>query len=229
MGDHRPRFSVQLIIGVAIAVVGVLFTLDNLNILESEPILRWWPALVVLIGLRKLMGYRSRPQLLTGALITAAGVILLLANLDMIHFSIWELWPLQLVFLGAWLVLRGTQRARESASPVDPDDYANAVVMMGGVVRKMNSSQFRGGEVTAFMGGVELDLRNAHAASDTVVIDVLAWWGGIELWVPQDWKVTSEVMPIMAGYEDKTKVQSDAKTHLIVRGVVVMGGIEVGN
>jgi len=229
MGDHRPRFSVQLVIGIAIAAVGVLFTLDNLNILESEPILRWWPALVVLIGARKLMGFRSRPQMLTGGLITAAGVILLLANLDMIHFSIWDLWPLQLVFLGAWLVLRGTQRARESGTTVDPDDYANAFVAMGGVVRKMNSSQFRGGEVTAFMGGVELDLRNAHASSDTVVIDVLAWWGGIELWVPPSWKVTSEVMPIMAGYEDKTKTQDDAKTHLIVRGVVVMGGIEVGN
>ncbi len=229
MGDHRPRFSVQLVIGFAIAAIGVLFTLDNLNILESEPILRWWPALVVLVGVRKLLGFGSRPQMLTGGLITAAGTLLLLASLDVLHFSIWELWPLQLVFLGAWLVLRGTQRARESGPSVDPDDYANAFVMMGGVVRKMNSSQFKGGEVTAFMGGVELDLRNAHAASDTIVIDVLAWWGGIELWVPPDWKVTSEVMPIMAGYEDKTKTQSDARTHLIVRGVVVMGGIEVGN
>jgi predicted membrane protein len=101
--------------------------------------------------------------------------------------------------------------------------------MMGAVVRKMNSSQFKGGEVTAFMGGVELDLRGAHAASETIVIDVLAWWGGVELWVPPDWKVTSEVVPIMAGYEDKSKPQGDAKVHLIVRGLVVMGGIEVGN
>jgi hypothetical protein len=229
MGDNRPRVSAQLVIGCAIVVIGVLFTLDNLNILESEPILRWWPALLVMVGLRKLLGFGTRPQMLAGGLLTGAGVLLLLANLDMLRFSIWELWPLQLVFLGAWLVLRGTQRAREGGPPVDPDDYANAFVAMGGVVRKMNSGQFRGGEVTAFMGGVELDLRNAHPASDTIVIDVLAWWGGIELWVPADWKVTSEVLPIMAGYEDKTKPQSDARTHLIVRGFVVMGGIEVGN
>lgn len=229
MADHRPRLSAQLIIGCAIAVVGVLFTLDNLNIVESEPILRWWPALLVLIGVKKLLGFGTRPQMVTGALITGAGVLLLLATLDMLRFGIWELWPLQLVFLGAWLVLRGVRRTRETGPQMEPDDYANAFVAMGGVVRKMNSSQFRGGEVTAFMGGVELDLRSAHAASDTVVIDVLAWWGGIELWVPPGWKVTSEVLPIMAGFEDKTKVQPDAKTHLIVRGLVVMGGIEVGN
>jgi hypothetical protein len=79
------------------------------------------------------------------------------------------------------------------------------------------------------MGGVELDLRGARPASDTMILDVLVWWGGIELKVPPDWRVTSEVVPIMAGIEDKTKVQLDAKTHLIVRGLVVMGGIEVAN
>ncbi|HYN63633.1 MAG TPA: DUF5668 domain-containing protein, partial [Candidatus Limnocylindrales bacterium] len=153
MADHRPRFSVQLVIGCAVAVLGVLFTLDNLNIVESEPILRWWPAVLVLVGLTKLLGLGTRPQMVAGALITGAGVLLLLASLDMLRFSIWELWPLQLVFLGAWLVLRGVRRTREGGPTVDPDDYANAFVAMGSVVRKMNSAQFRGGEVTAFMGG----------------------------------------------------------------------------
>jgi len=166
---------------------------------------------------------------MAGVIITAAGLVLLFGNLNLIRYGIWDLWPLGLVFAGAFLVWRVTLRARGGGPPVDPDDYANAFVMMGGVVRKMSSSQFRGGEATAFMGGVELDLRNAHPANNTVVMDVLAWWGGIELWVPPDWKVTSEVLPIMAGYEDKTKPQADAKTHLILRGLVVMGGIEVGN
>ena len=229
MAENRPRLSAQLFIGFAVAAIGVLFTLDNLNILESEPILRWWPALLVMVGLRKLLGFGARPQMMAGALITTAGALLLLGSLDILRVSIWELWPLQLVFIGAWLVLRGARRTRDDGPQVDPGDYANAFVGMGGVTRKMNSSQFRGGEITAFMGGVELDLRNTHPASDTIVVDVLAWWGGIELWVPPSWKVTSEVLPIMAGYEDKTKVQPDAKTHLIVRGLVVMGGIEVGN
>jgi len=101
--------------------------------------------------------------------------------------------------------------------------------MMGGVGHKMISSRFRGGEATAVMGGVELDLRGARAAGDTVVLNVLAWWGGIDIFVPKDWKVASEVIPIMAGYEDLTKVEPDARTHLIVKGLVVMGGVEVKN
>ena len=229
MGDGRPRISAQLIFGLAVATMGVLFTLDNLDILQSGPILQWWPIVLVLVGLTRLFGSGPRSQTVAGVLITSAGLVLLAANLGVIRFGLWDLWPLGLVFAGGFLVWRVSQAGRASQTPVDPDDYANGFVMMGAVVRKMSSAQFRGGEVTAFMGGVELDLRNAHAASSTVVVDVLAWWGGIELWVPQDWKVTSEVVPVMAGYEDKTKPQTDAKTHLILRGLVVMGGIEVGN
>ena len=229
MVEDRMRISSQLIIGCAVVVIGVLFTLDNLNLVDSGSILRWWPVVLVIVGLTRLFGVGSRPQVAAGGLITMAGIWFLLVNLDLLQIGLWDLWPLGLVFTGGWLVLRGVRRSSDAVAQAEPDDYVNAFVMMGAVVRKMNSARFRGGEVTAFMGGVELDLRGVHPATDTIVIDVLAWWGGIELWVPPDWKVSSEVLPIMAGYEDKTKVAADAKTHLIVRGLVVMGGVEVGN
>jgi predicted membrane protein len=225
----RTRLSAQLIIGCAVVILGVLFTLDNLDVLSSGPILRWWPIVIVLIGASRLVGYGSRPQVAPGLVLTGVGVLLLFSNLRIISFSLWDLWPLVFVAAGAALVVRGMRRTQESTGTVDPDDTAHAFVMMGAIVRKMNSSQFKGGEATAFMGGVELDLRGAQAAGETVIIDVLAWWGRIELWVPKHWKVTSEIVPIMAGYEDKSKPDADAKVHLIVRGLVVMGGVEVGN
>jgi hypothetical protein len=229
MSDARTRLSAQLLIGLALAVMGVLFTLDNLDLIASGPILRWWPMVLVLIGLTRLLGLGAPRQVPAGWIFTGVGALLLLSNLDLIRFGIWELWPLALVAGGAALVLRGVRRHEAGGAAVEPDDYVHSFVIMGGVVRKLSSAQFRGGEATAFMGGVELDLRNAHPASPTVIIDVLAWWGGIEIWVPTDWKVTCEVVPFMAGFEDKTKPQTDARTHLIVRGLVVMGGVEVGN
>jgi predicted membrane protein len=229
MSDRGSRLSAQLIIGLALAVVGVLFTLDNLDLIASGPILRWWPLVLVLIGLTRLLGLGVPRQSAAGWLFTGIGTLLLLSNLDLIRFGVWDLWPLVLVVGGATLVFRGMRRGRDGGPAMEPDDYVHSFVMMGAVVRKLNSSQFRGGEATAIMGGVELDLRNAHAAGETVVIDLLAWWGGVEIWVPHDWKVTSEVVPFMAGVEDKSKPAPDAKTHLILRGLVVMGGVEVGN
>ena len=229
MVEARTRLSAQLVIGAAVIVLGVLFTLDNLSLLESEPILRWWPAVLILIGLTKLVGFSNRPQMMAGGLFTTAGTLLLLGNLGILRVGLWELWPLALVVAGASLVLGSMGRQQEGGPSADPADYANAFVMMGGVGHKMISDRFRGGEATAFMGGVELDLRHAKPASDTVVLQVLAWWGGIDVFVPKDWKVTSEVLPIMAGYEDTTKVEADAKVQLIIKGLVVMGGVEVKN
>ncbi len=232
MAEARPRLSAQLIFGCVVITLGVLFTLDNLDILQSSSILRWWPLVLIFFGLSRLLGVGAHRQTVAGAVMTGLGMLFMLSNLHVIRFYIWDLWPLAMVAGGASLVMRGMQRktvAPDGTPTPDSDDRVHAFVIMGGVVRKMNSSHFVGGEATAFMGGVELDLRGAHAATDTVILDVLIWWGGVELKVPEDWKVTSEVVPIMAGIEDKTKVQVDARTHLIVRGVVVMGGIEVGN
>ncbi|MGZ8868398.1 MAG: LiaI-LiaF-like domain-containing protein, partial [Thermoanaerobaculia bacterium] len=60
--DSRQEggFGVKLLIGVFITAVGILLTLDNLDFLDSEPYLAWWPVLLVTIGLVKLMGEGSR-------------------------------------------------------------------------------------------------------------------------------------------------------------------------
>ena len=54
-------------------------------------------------------------------------------------------------------------------------------------------------------------------------------WGGIEIRVPPDWTVVSQVDPILGGFEDKTMPPKDESKRFIIHGSVVMGGIEVGN
>jgi len=99
---------------------------------------------------------------------------------------------------------------------------------MSGNVMRSTSAAFRGADLAAFMGGVTLDLTDAKMERDEAVIDVLAFWGGIEVRVPPEWSVTSRVMPIMGGYEDKTRPSGAAPTkRVLLRGMVVMGGIEV--
>ena len=50
-------------------------------------------------------------------------------------------------------------------------------------------------------------------------------WGGIEIRVPEDWTVVSQIVPLMAGVEDKTRPPQGATTHrLILRGFAFMGG-----
>ena len=67
-------------------------------------------------------------------------------------------------------------------------------------------ADFRGGYITAVLGGVDLDLRKARMGSSAAVLDVVAVWGGIELKVPAEWSVEGKVRPIMGGFEDKTQL-----------------------
>src|SRR5262245_48542793 len=51
---ERPRVTVQAVFGLMVIAVGVLFTLDNLDIIDAREYLRFWPVGLVAIGLLKL-------------------------------------------------------------------------------------------------------------------------------------------------------------------------------
>jgi len=110
------------------------------------------------------------------------------------------------------------------------NSIVSAAAILGGVERRNNSQDFRGGSVTAFMGHCEIDLRAASIASpNEAVLEVFSMWGGIEVRVPQDWTVVSHVDPIMGGFQDNTQPPREESKRLIIRGPVIMGGIEVTN
>ena len=78
---------------------------------------------------------------------------------------------------------------------------------------------------------VDLDLRQAQTSPEGAVIDAFAMWGGIEIKVPEGWRVVSEVVPLLGGYEDNTRPPADpeaVKGRLVVRGVVIMVTLGTG-
>ena len=224
----------QLVIGLIIIVVGLLFMLDHLGFLEAGAYLRYWPVLLMIYGLSRMSGGPNRNRgMVTGGLFAVVGLLLLLRNLDVITFSIWHFWPLILVFIGVMLVWRAFgKRVRpvgNGGDRADGDSQIHVFAMLGGVERRNSSQDFKGGEITAILGGCELDLRGASIRDGEAVIDVFTFWGGIDIRVPADWAVSVESMPLMGGCEDKTGGERSGQTkHLIIRGYVVMGGLEIG-
>ena len=100
--------------------------------------------------------------------------------------------------------------------------------MMAGLERTSRSQSFRGGDLTAVMGGVGLDLRGAKLAPEGATLDVFAMWGGIELTVPEGWRVDLTVVPLLGGFEDRTRAADTMEAQVLtVRGFVIMAGGEV--
>jgi predicted membrane protein len=212
-------------VGVALLIFGVLATLDTLDILDASEYFDYWPLVLIAIGVVHLLD-AQRPRL-GGIIWIAIGGWILLYNLGFIDIEIWNLWPLVLVLLGVRLVV---QAFRRSAGP--PTTNANrisALALLSGNVRRTTANEFIGGDLTAIMGGCEIDLRDSTIGTEPAVIDAFALWGGIELKVPESWQVVSEVTPILGGFENKARTAASSSQKLIVKGMAIMGGIEVKN
>ena len=78
------------------------------------------------------------------------------------------------------------------------------------------------------MGGVNLDLREADIAGERAVLDVFAFMGGVEIRIPEAWTVDVGTTSIMGGVEDKTRGAAGGK-RLVLKGAVIMGGIDIRN
>jgi predicted membrane protein len=126
--------------------------------------------------------------------------------------------------------LSGFNSASAPSNSVEPV-HASLFSLLSGSKRRWGKSIFRGADMTAFMGGCELDLRDALMSSgELAVVDVFAIMGGVKIFVPPHWTVSQEVVALMGGVHDKThSVPSNPAQHLLVRGTVVMGGVEISN
>jgi hypothetical protein len=217
----------RLLFGTWLAAMGVVFTLDNVGLIDGRDWLRWWPVVLLALGAGFLITASSAAELTAGILWMLVGGAFLLDRLDVLPVNVFDLWPLALVVFGGMLVVRAL-RPRVALSG-DESSTIHAFAMMSGVTRKTATVAFEGGSLTAIMGGVEVDLRNARMVKQQAVLDCFAFWGGIDVKVPPGWVVQGRVWPLMGGFEDKTTppLPEDVEGELVITGWAIMGGVAV--
>jgi hypothetical protein len=221
-------FSPRLILGLAIVALGALLLLDNLDLVETGAVYHYFfPAVLLLVGVSVLV-----QGSIWGWVWLVAGGWMLAERLDLVEFDFFQLFvPAVLLLVGGSLVYRTFARPQPAAQGTnDSASYVRAFAVMSGNERRGIASTFRGGDLAAFMGGVTLDLRQAKMTPEGALLDTFAFWGGIEIKVPESWQVRGEVIPLMGGFEDKTRPKAGAvEGTLVIRGFAIMGGVEVSN
>ncbi len=230
--NQKGFFELRVIIGLAVVFFGVALLLRNVDPELGRNVWHWWPILLILVGLRVLFQPAEYRQNLTGGIMLLLGVMLLLNNLDIIDLR-WEyIWPVIIVLVGLAIVFRSLGRGRQPLSR----DFINLTLVFGGGEFHYDSPNFRGGKVTAIMGGGTIDLRGVKPVADEIVIDAITIMGGLEIRVPVDWQVVLDGTPILGGMDNKTiahdrepGVSRPEGKRLVVRGMTIMGGLEVKN
>jgi hypothetical protein len=212
--------------GILLVLIGLLLTLDNYNVLNASAWLRFWPVLLILIGVLKATRPASPGSRIMGLVIAAIGLVMTLDRTDIIHISIWGLWPLLLVALGVSFVLRTHSRV-QSGSDSDSDSVRGSAIL-GGMEQKITSRHFAGGKVSALLGGHDIDLRDADIAEHgEAVLDVFAFMGGVAIKVPASWTVVVDGSAILGGFENKAAPAVSGLKTLRVTGMAFMGGVEI--
>jgi hypothetical protein len=211
----------RLVWGCAILAAGIIGWLDHTGQLHAWDYFRWWPLILIALGLTHL----PQRQWVATVVWCAIGILFLPELPFHVHVAmILGVWPL-LISAGGVTLMR--QALGPAAKDARRDNSFHSVAVMGGVGRGVASSDFVGGDVVAVMGGCEINLAAAKITSEAV-IDVLAFWGGIEIHVPRGWRIENQILAILGGVVDKTdgNVPAGAPT-LILRGSAIMGGVEI--
>ena len=249
--------SRHLFSGVVFIAIGLLFLFGNMGFVNVGAILRFWPVLLIAAGVFKLAESRDDYKAGPGVFLIVIGSLFLLGSFHIV-ITARDFWPVILIGFGCLMLWRSAmaKRERESGSnlnegsagrpagasaggtatafreepPASSNSILSATAILSGVVRRNNSPDFRGGDATAIMGDCEIDLRAANITPPhEATLEVFAMWGGIVLKVPPEWTVIGKVDPILGGYDDKTIQPKDESKRFVIRGSVVMGGIEVKN
>jgi predicted membrane protein len=216
----QPKLSVKFVAGVFFTLLGLLLTLDNLDLADADRFLPYWPVFLIAIGLMKL---QDRDNRIPAVFAIAAGALLLLFTTDWVRFSIFDLWPVALILAGLAIVAHAFG-FRAPALAVGSD--STILSILGVRKEKVTSGNYRGGRIIAFMGGCELDLTRADMENLPAELEIIAIWGGVEIKVPEGWEVTGNVLPIMGGADIRTKAAPGGRK-LIVNGVVIMAGVDI--
>jgi predicted membrane protein len=229
MESHSDKSFGSYWVGALILILGALFLLQNFDVLDFGTVVgHWWPLIIVIIGLDRLRR-SDRPG---GTILLIVGIALLTATLDFIRWgSILRFWPIILILIGLSILLRGRERPGwwSVASGESSEDYLKIRATFSGVGRTVLSENFKGGEVAAVFGGVELDLRNAKVSAEGCRLDLSAQFGAVELTVPSEWRISVSGSPVLGAIEDKTSKAGEKSVQVECHCSVAFGAVEIHN
>ena len=208
-----------------------------------------WPVLLIAIGL--LIGIRHNFKNPGAFILIIIGSLNLVDRLNPGFNFHTYIAPLIFILLGLVFIFRPTRTCKHGPKwkrgeePVyanneplnlaqdekknDDSDYINSISVFGGVKKNILTKNFKGGEITCFMGGAEFNLSQADIQQH-VVLEVTQVFGGTKLIIPANWHVKTEVVTVFGGIEDKRPLQAgniDYNKVLELVGTTVFGGIDI--
>jgi hypothetical protein len=145
-------------------------------------------------------------------------------SLGLFGFDTWKIIvPSLIIIAGVWLLF---PRAH---SKVVSRHYIRQTALFSGASIACDSEEFKGAELFAAFGGIDLDLRKAVVGLDKPAkIDIFVAFGGIDLIVAEGCKVVITGIPLFGGWSNNTHKNShNGEADMVINALVLFGGLDV--
>jgi len=244
-----PNKGGRIFGGLIIIGVGVLYLLRQMGTV-FPPWLFTWQSLLLVAGLYVGVRHRFRH----GGWIIMMGVgALFMAELLFPTMNIGQfIWPALIIGCGLFMIFTPNRWKRrmerkerwkrkweekfgdeswsrfEGRTNPSGEDRIESTAVFGGIKKVIVSKDFKGGEINLVFGGAEINLSQADIQG-TIHLEINQVFGGTRLIIPPHWEVQSNVVSVLASFEDKRPATGtpDPNKVLVLDGSCVMGGIDI--
>ena len=215
--------------GIVFIVIGLVWALNAMGITDISIFFRgWWTLFIIVpcgIGI-------FREQEKTGNIIGLfIGLALLLASNGWVSINlIFKLIvPFILVCIGLSIIFKDTinKKINEKIKQFNKEGLEEYYATFSGQKINMANEDFKGANLNAVFGGIELDLRGSIIKKEQI-ITASAIFGGIEIYAPADINVKVKSTPIFGGVSNKTIItKGDDIPTIYVNAFCLFGGVEI--
>lgn len=191
----------KLILAIALIIVGIIVGLNALNITSINIFFDGWWTLIIIIP--SLIGVLENKD--TGSFIMLlVGILLLLNSRGVYIFNIiWKLLiPIILVVMG--LIVLKNEVLSKNAKKIDEINDSEKLIYRSSFGNKHNiiEKEFKALNVEAVFGENIIDLRKANI-TEPIYIQVLAMFGEITIYVPENSKINLNTNNFFGSVENK--------------------------
>lgn len=215
--------------------IGAAFLLNNLGIVPVHELLRYWPVVLIAVGVFRIVDSSYAHERAIGGVLVFTGGLLLAGTMGFFYLSWNTIWPLLLIGAGLLMLVRriwfkpGWCASASGAATVEW--LRESAVFSGG--KRRIKGDFKGGKLDCVFGGFDIDMRQAGMSADSAELEINAVFGGAEIKVPDSWEVVLRGTGIVGAFAEETAHPDPAAypnpKRLIVTGAAVFGGVNVKN
>lgn len=118
---------------------------------------------------------------------------------------------------------------KENISETQDDESVQIMSSFGEHVRYVQSDNFRSADIKAHFSSLKVYFNSCTVSPEGAQINVDVNFAGLELYIPKNWNLLTEVHPFLGGIEDSGMILAEGEVPVSVkfRGNISFAGVEV--